>query len=102
MNAQSGLSSALSRLLAVSERYLDLKANQNFLAPPGSTGRNRKPHCGGPKRITLRLYGISAQQVRTFPGVLWAMISGLGAKPTFDAAQDAQKAPIVAFRRKIK
>ena len=29
--AQSGLSSALSKLLAVSERYPDLKANQNFL-----------------------------------------------------------------------
>jgi len=32
MNAQQGLSSALSRLLAVSENYPDLKANQNFLS----------------------------------------------------------------------
>jgi len=30
--AQDGLSSALSRLMAVSERYPDLKANQNFLS----------------------------------------------------------------------
>ncbi|TIX18001.1 LemA family protein, partial [Mesorhizobium sp.] len=31
-DAQAGLTSALSRLIAVSEAYPDLKANQNFLA----------------------------------------------------------------------
>ncbi len=96
MNAQSGLSSALSRLLAVSERYPDLKANQNFLALQNQL-EGTENRIAVARKDYIAVVRHFNQQVRTFPGVLWAMISGLGAKPTFDAAQDAQKAPIVAF-----
>lgn len=96
MDAQSGLSSALSRLLAVSESYPNLKANQNFLALQDQLE-------GTENRITVARKDFIAvvrrfnQTVRTFPGVIWAMISGLHAKPTFDAVADAQRAPRVAF-----
>ncbi len=96
LKAQSGLSSALSRLLAVSENYPDLKANQNFLALQDQLE-------GTENRITVARKDYIAvvrqfnQTARTFPGVIWAMISGLRAKPVFDAPQEAQTAPTVAF-----
>lgn len=96
MKAQSGISSALSRLLAVSENYPDLKANQNFLSLQdqleGTENRiavARKDYIAVVKRFN--------QQVRTFPGIIWAFVSGLKAKPAFDAAPAAQTAPAVAF-----
>lgn len=96
MQAQAGLSSALSRLMAVSENYPELKANQNFLALQDQLE-------GTENRITVarKDYIVIVkdfnQRVRTFPGLIWAMLSGLKAKPVFDAAANAQTAPAVAF-----
>ncbi len=96
MKAQAGLSSALSRLMAVSENYPNLKANQNFMALQdqleGTENRiavARKDYIAVVKDFNRR--------ARTFPGLIWAMISGLHAKPTFDAAAGANTAPVVAF-----
>lgn len=96
MNAQSGLSSALSRLLAVAENYPNLKANQNFLALQDQL-EGTENRIAVARRDYIAVVKSFNQRVRTFPGVIWAMISGLGAKPTFDADQAAQKAPAVAF-----
>ena len=46
-NMQGELSSALSRLMAISEQYPDLKANRDFQRSPSPIGRNRKPYCRG-------------------------------------------------------
>lgn len=95
--AQAQLTSALSRLIAVSESYPDLKSNQNFLALQSQLE-------GTENRIAIaRRDYIGAVQaynteIRTFPGVIWAKLFW-GAKPmeTFAAAPENQKAPSVKF-----
>ncbi|MGY2378303.1 LemA family protein [Pseudomonas sp. SDO524_S393] len=97
--AQDGLTGALSRLMVVSERYPDLKANQNFLALQSQLE-------GTENRITVaRRDFIQAVQaynteIRTFPGRLWhsVMYSDLPIRATFEATSaDADKAPQVKF-----
>ena len=45
--AQGAVTSALGKLLAITENYPDLKANQNFLEAPSPVGRYGKPHQRG-------------------------------------------------------
>lgn len=96
MKAQAGISSALSRLMAVSEQYPNLKANENFMALQDQL-EGTENRIAVARRDYIAVVKTFNQQVRTFPGVIWAMISGLHAKPTFDAAPNAQTAPTVAF-----
>lgn len=80
--AQAGMTSALSRLLMVAERYPDLKANQNFLDLSAQLE-------GTENRITVaRNRYIEAVQtynttVRVFPSNLTAMVFGMEKKPNF-------------------
>lgn len=95
---QSALSSALSRLLVVVERYPDLKANQNFLALQSQLE-------GTENRITVaRRDYIEAvrkynTELKTFPGRLWAMTLYSGHEPmqTFSISEEAKEAPKVKF-----
>lgn len=96
MQAQAGLSSALARLMAVSERYPNLKANENFLSLQDQL-EGTENRIAVARKDYIAVVKLFNQRVRTFPGVIWAMISGLHAKPTFDAVPDAQTAPKVAF-----
>ncbi|HWP11599.1 MAG TPA: LemA family protein [Ramlibacter sp.] len=87
--AQGELSSALSRLLAVSERYPDLKANQSF--------RELRVQLEGTEnRITVaRNRYIQAVQEynvlsRSFPTNLTAMVFKYEPKPTFTVQNEAQ------------
>ncbi len=97
--AQDQLSGALSRLMVVSERYPDLKANQNFLALQSQLE-------GTENRIAVarRDFIIAVQkyntEIRTFPGRLWhsLMYSDLPVRESFEATSpDADKAPQVKF-----
>ena len=96
--AQQQLSGALSRLMVVSERYPDLKSNQNFLALQSQLE-------GTENRITIarRDYNAAVQdyntEIRTFPGALWAGTVHRWAKPmqTFAASASAQTAPSIDF-----
>jgi LemA protein len=94
--AQGQLSSALSRLLAVSENYPNLKADQSFLALQSQLE-------GTENRISVarRDYIDTVQQynttIRTFPGMLWAKIYGAQPKANFTATSGAEKAPDVEF-----
>lgn len=94
--AQGALSSALSRLLAVSENYPNLKADQNFMALQSQLE-------GTENRISVarRDYILVVQEynttVRTFPGLIWAAIYGAKVKPNFAATEGADKAPEVNF-----
>ncbi len=94
--AQGGLSSALSRLMVVSERYPDLKANEQFMALQSQLE-------GTENRIAIaRKDYIEVVQhynttVRTFPGRIWAMIYGAQPKQPFTATEGADKAPAVKF-----
>jgi len=94
--AQGNLTSALSRLMVVVEKYPDLKANQNFLALQSQLE-------GTENRITVarRDYITVVQEynttVRTFPGLIWARIYGARPKATFTATEGAEKPPAVKF-----
>lgn len=93
---QSGLSSALSRLMAVAERYPDLKASQNFLALQTQLE-------GTENRITVerRRFNEAAQQFNTlrrvFPNIWVANWMGFEAKAYFQANEGAAAAPVVKF-----
>lgn len=87
--AQGELSSALSRLLVVSERYPDLKANQGF--------RDLRVQLEGTEnRITVaRNRYIQAVQeynvlARSFPSNLTAMVFNYDPKPSFSVQNEAQ------------
>lgn len=87
--AQGELSSALSRLLVVSERYPDLKANQGF--------RDLRVQLEGTEnRITVaRNRYIQAVQeynvlARSFPTNLTAMVFNYEPKPSFTVQNEAQ------------
>ena len=97
--AQEQLTGALSRLMAVSERYPDLKSNQNFLALQSQLE-------GTENRIAVarRDFILSTEryntEIRTFPGRLWhsLMYSDLPIRETFEATTpDAEQAPEVKF-----
>lgn len=94
--AQDGLSSALSRLMVVVERYPDLKANQNFLDLQAQLE-------GTENRITVerRKFNESAQgfntYIRSFPKNIYANMFGFEKKAYFSAEQGAEKAPVVNF-----
>src|ERR1700712_4807029 len=97
-DAQGQLTGALSRLMVVSERYPDLKSNQNFLALQSQLE-------GTENRIAVarRDYIGAAQEyntnLRTFPGVIWPSTAFRGNKPMaeFAANDTAQTPPAVKF-----
>ena len=54
--AQGAVTSALGKLLAITENYPDLKANQNFLETSSSTGRNGKPYQCSTQKTSMMLH----------------------------------------------
>ncbi|HKI88534.1 MAG TPA: LemA family protein [Draconibacterium sp.] len=94
--AQEGLSSALSRLMVVVERYPDLKANQNFLDLQAQLE-------GTENRIAVerRKFNETTQKynayIRKFPRLIYAGWFGFDKKSYFEAQQGAEKAPEVKF-----
>ena len=94
--AQQGLSGALSRLLAVSENYPDLKANQNFLDL-------QKQLEGTENRISVerKNFNETVQDynayIRRFPTNLIAGMFGFSPKGYFQAAAGSENAPKVQF-----
>ena len=94
--AQDGLSSALSRLLVVVEKYPDLKATANFQELQAQLE-------GTENRIAVerRRFNEAAQAFntarRSFPTVLVAGILGFVEKPYFQAAPGSDQAPVVKF-----
>ncbi len=94
--AQEGLSSALSRLMVVVEKYPDLKANQNFMDLQAQLE-------GTENRIAVerRKFNQTTQTynayIRKFPRVIYAGWFGFEKKTYFEAQQGAEKAPEVHF-----
>ena len=94
--AQSAVTSALGRLIAVSENYPELKANQNFLELQAQLE-------GTENRITVarkefndatQAYNIA---VRRFPANIIAKIFDFEQKPYYEADATASEAPKVEF-----
>ena len=95
-SAQNELSSALSRLLVVVERYPELKATQNF--------RDLQVQLEGTENriaVERRRYNEAARAFnvarRTFPTVVIANLFGFQPKPYFEAETGAEKPPQVTF-----
>lgn len=95
---QAGLTSALSRLLAVVENYPDLKANQNFLALQAQLEgtENRIAVARRDYIEAVRSYNTT---LRTFPSVLWATFWFTDNRPfeNFTASEGATQPPKVDF-----
>ena len=99
--AQGELGSALSRLMVVSERYPDLKANQGFrdLRVQLEGTENRITVARNRYIQTVQDYNVLT---RSFPNNLTAMIFSYGVKPNFTVANEAQISapPTVDFNKK--
>lgn len=93
---QNGLSSAIARLLAVAERYPDLKANQNFLELQSQLEgtENRIAYARDKFNEAARNYN---QYIRRFPNNIIAGMFGFTPKAYFEAQQGTDKAPEVKF-----
>lgn len=94
--AQAQMSSALSRLIAVSENYPDLKANEQFrdLQAQLEGTENRIAVARNRYIATVQDFNSYARQ---FPQVMTAKVIGMDTKPNFSAEQGAQNAPKVSF-----
>ena len=94
--AQSGLSSSLSRLLVTVEQYPDLKANQNFLELQSQIE-------GTENRINVERdrfndsVNIYDKKIKSFPSVIFAKLFGFNEMARFKADAGAEKAPEVEF-----
>jgi len=94
--AQGDISSALGKLIAISENYPDLKANQNFLELQSQLE-------GTENRINVarKDFNDAAQQynvsIRRFPRNIFANMFGFQKKSYFEAAQGTENAPKVQF-----
>lgn len=96
--AQSQLSGVLGRLMMISEKYPDLKSNENFLALQSQLEgtENRITVARRDYNEAVRVYNT---EIRTVPGVIWASTVYRSAKPlqAFAATESAQSAPKVSF-----
>lgn len=95
--AQSGLSSALARLMVVVERYPDLKANQNFLDFQHQLEgtENRINVARVRYNEAVRIFNTS---IRTFPNNLTnKLLLQLPRREAFKAEEGTAKAPAVKF-----
>lgn len=94
--AQGEVSQALGRLLAITENYPDLKANEQFseLQAQLEGTENRIAESRRIYNEAVQTYNVS---VRRFPNNIWAMIFGFEKKSPFAAEAGAEKAPTVEF-----
>lgn len=94
--AQDGLSSAFSKLLAVGERYPDLKANQNYMKI-----QIQLEEIENLILIQRNLFNERAQEyniyIRKFPKNIFSAIFGFDPKGYFEATNGAEKVPEVTY-----
>src|SRR5947208_13909945 len=96
ITAANELSGALGRLLAVAERYPDLKANQQF-------ARLSDELAGTENRVAVERmrYNDAVREynayIKSFPNVLYARAFGFEPQKYFEAPAEAQKVPKVDF-----
>jgi len=94
--AQSGLSSALSRLLVTVEKYPDLKANQNFLELQAQLEGTENRIAVERRRFNEAVQGYNTF-VRKFPNTIYAGWFGFEKKEAFAAQAGSENAPKVEF-----
>jgi len=96
IDAANELGSALSRLLAISERYPDLKANQQFarLSDELAGTENRIATERRRYNETVKTYNT---KIKSFPTMIGARVFGFHAEKYFEAPKEAQQVPKVDF-----
>lgn len=97
--AQGQLTSALSRLMVVVERYPDLKANQNFLALQSQL-EGTENRIAVARRDFIQSVSAYNTEIRTFPGRIWhsLLYSDMPIRETYQATtSSAEEAPKVEF-----
>ena len=97
IQANGQLDGALGRLLALSENYPNLKADQNFLALQSQLEGSENRIAVERRRYneTLRDYNTF---IRQFPNSIWAGIAGFQTDNAyFQASEGAKTAPVVKF-----
>lgn len=94
--AQNNLTGALKSLLAVTEAYPDLKANENFrdLQVQLEGTENRIATARGRYTVAVASYNTA---IKKFPTVIYAGWFGFSPQPQFSADAAAQNAPEVQF-----
>jgi LemA protein len=99
IEASNQLSSALSRLLVVVERYPELKSNENFLRLQDELAGTENRLGVARKRYNdvVQRYNTTAKR---FPTNLVAMLFGFGERTYFEAPESAQAVPQVDFQPK--
>jgi LemA protein len=97
-DAQAQLSGALGRLLAVSEKYPDLKSNQNFLALQSQL-EGTENRIAVARRDYIEAVRAYNTELKTFPGVIWFKLLYATNKPmeTFSVSEDVRRTPQVKF-----
>ncbi len=94
--AQGEVGSALGRLLAISESYPELKANQNFLELQAQLEgcENRIAVARKDFNDAVRSYNVG---IKRFPANVVASMFGFETKAYFEAAEGSEVAPKVEF-----
>ncbi|HRB70750.1 MULTISPECIES: LemA family protein [unclassified Flavobacterium] len=94
--AQSGVSSALSRLLVTVEQYPDLKANQNFLKLQDELASTENQILTARTRFNESVKGYNSH-IKMFPNSIFAGMFGFKEKAYFNAVEGAEKPVEVKF-----
>ena len=96
MEAQQGVGSALGRLIAVSESYPQLKANENFrdLQAQLEGTENRIKVERDRYNEAVKTFNV---QIRRFPTNILASMFGFEKRSMFEAQEGAEVAPVVEF-----
>jgi len=97
-DAQQSLSGALSRLIAVSENYPQLKADQGFLSLQSQIegSENRIAVARRDYIEAVRTFNAS---IRKFPTVVFAGFFGFDKKPEFEVPAEKREVPVVDFSK---
>lgn len=96
VSAQNGVTSALGRLIAISENYPDLKANQNFLELQAQLEgtENRIAVARNEYNEAVKRFNV---KTATFPSNVVAGMFGFSKKEFFSASEGAATVPTVEF-----
>jgi len=97
--AETALTGALGRLMAVAEAYPDLKANQNFMQLQGELA-DLENKIAAARRFFNNAVGEFNASIQRFPAVLIAGMAGFTPRDFFDVGGDRaamQSAPQVKF-----
>ena len=99
--SQASLGSALGRLMAVIERYPDIKSGQNFLALQSQI-EGTENRIAVSRRDYINAVRVYNTELTTIPGRWWKsfMYPSATQMATFDVPAEEQKAPKVDFGRK--